>query len=123
MSEKSGPDPTDPPAVIFGDALEKPWVIVMFSDTCRHIKRRETFTSGFRGGDGGNVSLLTRPWVDVNQQIEVPEKHHKSSGLLASLIVTLFTVWVYIIVVLTSLCPVTPESSGYHHYGLSKPTC
>ena len=58
-----------------------------------------------RGGGGSNASLLPRPWVDANQQIEGPEKHHKSSGLLASLIVTLFTLWVYIMVVLTSLCP------------------
>jgi hypothetical protein len=58
-----------------------------------------------RGGGGSNASLLTRPWVDANQQIEGPEKHHKSSGLLASLIATLFTVWVYIIVVQTSPCP------------------
>jgi hypothetical protein len=43
--------------------------------------------------------------IDANQPIEVPENHHQSSGLLASLMVTLFTVWVYIIVVLTSLCP------------------
>jgi hypothetical protein len=32
--------------------------------------------------------------IDANQQIEGPEKHQKSSGLLASLMVTLFTVWV-----------------------------
>jgi hypothetical protein len=31
--------------------------------------------------------------IDANQPIEVPEKHHQSSGLLASLMVTLFTVW------------------------------
>ena len=31
---------------------------------------------------------------DANQQLEGLEKHHKSSGLLASLMVTLFTVWV-----------------------------
>jgi hypothetical protein len=31
---------------------------------------------------------------DANQQLEGLEKHQKSSGLLASLIVTLFTVWV-----------------------------
>jgi hypothetical protein len=43
--------------------------------------------------------------IDANHQIEGPEKHHQSSGLLASFMVTLFTVWVYIMVVLTSLCP------------------
>jgi hypothetical protein len=32
--------------------------------------------------------------IDANYQIEGPEKHQKSSGLLASLMVTLFTVWV-----------------------------
>jgi hypothetical protein len=31
---------------------------------------------------------------DANQQLEGLEKHQKSSGLLASLMVTLFTVWV-----------------------------
>jgi hypothetical protein len=31
---------------------------------------------------------------DANHQLEGLEKHQKSSGLLASLMVTLFTVWV-----------------------------
>jgi hypothetical protein len=42
---------------------------------------------------------------DANQQLEGLEKHQRSSELLASFMVTLFTVWVEIIVVLTSLCP------------------
>jgi hypothetical protein len=29
-----------------------------------------------RGGGSSNARLHTRPWVDANQQIEVPEKHH-----------------------------------------------
>jgi hypothetical protein len=40
----------------------------------------------------------------ANEPLEVPAKHH-SSGLLASLMVTLVTVGVQIIVVRTSLCP------------------
>ncbi len=42
---------------------------------------------------------------DANYQLEGLEKPQTSSGLLASLMVTLFTVWVSIIVVLTSRCP------------------
>ena len=41
----------------------------------------------------------------ANDQLEGLEKHQKSRGLLASLRVTLVTVWVEIIVVLTSRCP------------------
>jgi len=32
--------------------------------------------------------------IDANQQIQGPGKHHQSSGLLASFMVTRFTVWV-----------------------------
>jgi hypothetical protein len=39
-------------------------------------------------------SICSSALSDANYQLEGLEKHQKSSGLLASLMVTLFTVWV-----------------------------
>jgi hypothetical protein len=38
--------------------------------------------------------LKSSALIDANQQLEGLEKHQKSRGLLASFMVTLFTVWV-----------------------------
>jgi hypothetical protein len=51
-------------------------------------------------GDAWRSALIA-----ATQPLEVPAKHHQSSGLLAPLLGTRFTVWVSIIVVRTSLWP------------------
>ena len=53
------------------------------------------FKPGARPLDELNGQLINgSALIDANQQIQGPEKHHKSSGLLASFMMTLFTVWV-----------------------------